>query len=64
MQRYHFDYPQFGFDRHKGYPTKAHKAAIALNGPCLIHRRSFKSVSEHFDHRCTRPAAAGMPAHA
>jgi ribonuclease HII len=64
MQRYHFDYPQFGFDRHKGYPTKAHRAAIALNGPCLIHRRSFKSVSEHFDHRCTRPAAAGMPAHA
>jgi ribonuclease HII len=64
MQRYHFDYPQFGFARHKGYPTKAHRAAIALNGPCLIHRRSFKSVSEHFDHRCTRPAAAGMPAHA
>ena len=46
MQRYHRDYPQFGFDRHKGYPTKAHKAAIAAHGPCPIHRRSFKGVSE------------------
>lgn len=47
MQRYHEDYPIFGFDRHKGYPTKAHKAAIAQHGPCLIHRRSFKGVREH-----------------
>jgi ribonuclease HII len=50
MLRYHDDYPQFGFDRHKGYPTKAHKAAIAAHGPCLIHRRSFKGVAEY-----TRP---------
>ena len=28
MQRYDQDYPQFGFSRHKGYPTRAHKAAI------------------------------------
>lgn len=54
MQRYHDDYPQFGFDRHKGYPTKAHKAAIALNGPCLIHRRTFKSVSAFQGHRPAR----------
>jgi ribonuclease HII len=47
MQRYHDDYPQFGFDRHKGYPTKAHKAAIAAHGPCWIHRRSFRGVREH-----------------
>lgn len=47
MHRYHDDYPQFGFDRHKGYPTKAHKAAIAEHGPCLIHRRSFRGVREH-----------------
>jgi ribonuclease HII len=49
MLRYHEDFPQYGFDRHKGYPTKSHKAAIALHGPCLIHRRSFKGVLEHFD---------------
>ena len=47
MQRYHEDFPEFGFDRHKGYPTKAHKAAIAAHGPCWIHRRSFKGVREH-----------------
>jgi len=44
MEIYHIDYPEFGFARHKGYPTKAHKEAIREFGPCPIHRRSFKSV--------------------
>ena len=44
MERYHIDYPEFGFARHKGYPTKAHKEAIREFGPCPIHRRSFKGV--------------------
>lgn len=35
-------YPQYGFAKHKGYPTKAHKAAIAALGPCPEHRRSYK----------------------
>jgi ribonuclease HII len=52
MRRYHDDYPQFGFDRHKGYPTAAHKAAVALHGPCLIHRRSFRGVLEHLGPPC------------
>ena len=56
MQRYHEDYPQYGFDRHKGYPTKAHKNAIGTHGPCLIHRRSFRGVSEHL---CTDTASNG-----
>jgi len=47
MLRYHDELPQFGFDRHKGYPTKAHKAAIALHGPSAIHRRTFRGVCEH-----------------
>lgn len=47
MQKYHQDYPQFGFSQHKGYPTKAHKAAIREYGCCPIHRRSFKGVKEH-----------------
>ena len=34
-------YPQYGFLRHKGYPTKAHYEALAQFGPCPIHRRSF-----------------------
>ncbi|MDJ0781610.1 MAG: ribonuclease HII [Desulfosarcinaceae bacterium] len=47
MQGYHETYPAFGFDRHKGYPTRSHKAAIAAYGPCPIHRRSFRGVKEH-----------------
>jgi ribonuclease HII len=46
MRRYHEDYPQFGFDCHKGYATAAHREALACHGPCAIHRRSFKGVCE------------------
>lgn len=34
-------YPEYGFDIHKGYGTKAHYAALTQYGPCPIHRRSF-----------------------
>ncbi len=34
-------YPQYGFEKHKGYGTKAHYAAIREFGPCAIHRPSF-----------------------
>ena len=34
-------YPQYGFDKHKGYGTAAHYAAIRAYGPCEIHRMSF-----------------------
>ena len=34
-------YPQYGFDIHKGYGTKAHYVAINRNGPCPIHRMTF-----------------------
>lgn len=39
-------YPEYGFRRHKGYPTKAHKEAILTHGPCPIHRKSFKGVKD------------------
>ena len=42
MQKFHKKYPKFGFDKHKGYPTKFHYKALRENGPCPIHRRSFK----------------------
>lgn len=47
MEMYDQEYPQFGFSRHKGYPTKAHKTAIKKFGCCPIHRKSFKGVKEH-----------------
>ena len=40
----HDVYPGYGFDRHKGYPTKAHLAAMARLGVLPIHRKSFAPV--------------------
>ncbi len=39
-------WPGYGFARHKGYPTKAHLAALRELGPCPEHRRSFRPVRE------------------
>jgi len=47
MARYHEEYPQYGFARHKGYGTREHMEAIAQHGPCPIHRRSFAGVKEY-----------------
>jgi len=47
MIRYHEDYPQFGFSKHKGYPTSAHKEAIVKYGLCPIHRQTFRGVKEY-----------------
>jgi ribonuclease HII len=47
MLEYHREYPEYGFDRHKGYPTRAHREAIREHGVSAIHRRSFKGVKEH-----------------
>lgn len=47
MERYDRDYPEFGFARHKGYPTRMHREAIQRFGPCPLHRRSFKGVKEY-----------------
>ena len=35
------EFPQYGFDKHKGYGTKAHRDAILRYGPCKYHRLSF-----------------------
>jgi len=47
MMEYHKKYPRYGFDRHKGYPTRAHKLAVMEFGPCPIHRLTFKGVREY-----------------
>ena len=41
MTEYAVEYPQYGFDIHKGYGTKAHYAAIAEHGTCPLHRKTF-----------------------
>ncbi len=45
MHRLHLLYPQYGFDSHVGYGTRAHREAIAAHGYSPLHRRSFKSDS-------------------
>lgn len=44
MALYDKVYPQYGFFRHKGYPTKMHRSALRKFGPSLIHRKSFSLV--------------------
>ncbi|MFC3549951.1 ribonuclease HII [Lysobacter cavernae] len=44
MQQLHAQWPQYGFDEHKGYGTPAHLAALRQHGPCPQHRRSFAPV--------------------
>jgi ribonuclease HII len=45
-QEYHQQFPQYGFDQHKGYGTADHLAALRLHGPCPQHRRTFKPVTD------------------
>lgn len=47
MLEYHARYPQYGFDRHKGYGTRFHRERIRECGPCPIHRKTFKGVKEY-----------------
>jgi ribonuclease HII len=49
MLRLHARFPQYGFDRHKGYPTREHLARLARFGPCEIHRRSFAPVRRRLE---------------
>ncbi len=44
MEELHQEYPQYEFNRHKGYPTKLHFALLEEFGPCKQHRRSFGPV--------------------
>jgi len=44
MLQLHARYPQYGLDRHKGYPTREHLGLLARFGVCEIHRRSFAPV--------------------
>lgn len=49
MMALHERYPVYGFDRHKGYPTAAHLAALRAYGVSEVHRRSFAPVRALLD---------------
>ncbi|MGE9268519.1 MAG: ribonuclease HII [Verrucomicrobiales bacterium] len=40
------EFPHYGFEKHKGYGTKAHLEALRSQGPCRLHRRSFQPVAQ------------------
>ena len=39
-------YPDYGFEKHKGYGTPEHQRALTLHGPSTIHRRAFRPIRE------------------
>ena len=46
MERWHSEYPQYGFNRNKGYPTPEHLQRLKEFGPCPIHRKTFAPVRD------------------
>ncbi|NJN94592.1 MAG: ribonuclease HII [Anaerolineales bacterium] len=44
MVQFSRQYPGYAFERHKGYGTSTHQAALAQLGPCCLHRRSYKPI--------------------
>lgn len=46
MKQYDLQYPEYGFAKNKGYPTKQHKEALQLYGITPIHRKSFQPVQD------------------
>lgn len=46
MLKYAEQYPEYGFERHKGYGTKLHMEALRRYGPCPIHRKTFAPVAQ------------------
>jgi ribonuclease HII len=55
MTEAHGHYPQYGFNRHQGYPTMEHRQAIRCHGPCPLHRRTFRGVVEFFHVKTSAP---------
>jgi ribonuclease HII len=53
MLALHERYPAYGFDRHKGYPTAAHRDCLERLGPCPEHRRGFAPVRRALERQGT-----------
>jgi len=52
LNEYHKQYPEYSFDKHKGYGTKLHQEKILQHGVCAIHRISFKPIT-YIDSKCS-----------
>lgn len=53
MREYDQQYPEYGFAKHKGYPTKQHKEALKRYGVTPIHRKSFQPVKDVLNEQLT-----------
>ena len=51
MRELHEQYPEYEFDRHKGYPTKIHMELLNRHGPCPLHRKSFGPVRKLIENK-------------
>ncbi len=49
MQKLHADFPEYGWDKNKGYPTKQHRQAIKEKGITAYHRKSFRLLNEQLE---------------
>jgi ribonuclease HII len=49
MRTLDLSYPQYGFAKHKGYPTKAHLQCLAAHGVSAVHRRSYGPIKKLLD---------------
>ena len=47
MERFALEYPQYKFERHKGYGTRLHAEALSKHGVSLLHRKSYQPVKAH-----------------
>jgi len=47
MTEFHQRYPEYNFQKHKGYGTREHRRILRERGPCPIHRRTFRGVREY-----------------
>jgi ribonuclease HII len=61
MQDLHLTDPRYGFDRHKGYATADHLAAVAQHGYSPVHRRSFRPHTHTMLDAARAGAAAALP---
>jgi ribonuclease HII len=55
MREYHLEFPEYGFESHKGYGCASHYAALRDHGPCPLHRKTFRGVLQD-----TEPAEGGV----
>lgn len=61
LRELHLQYPVYGFDQHKGYPTSLHLERLRLHGVSPVHRKSYAPVRQLIEGGCTVSAGLNLP---